>query len=174
MALDINGFVLTGGSDFSFGAAGAKIDSGGRVISPNYPAMHGSTIIDGSVVSEYPQNINSVTLNSGAWTGNTTFTAPVAGLYFVSTAHIVNGSGNNTVATDIKYGYIGIIKNGAVYGFNCWYTNDAWTPSLFQTMVQLAVGDTIQISVNTAPSPAGNSPGMYRSNHNSTTITLIG
>jgi hypothetical protein len=174
MSLDINSFVVAGGSELVLGASGTKLDSGGRVVIPNNPALSGMTAIDGTVVSEYPQQVNSTVVNTGAWTGNTTFTAPVAGLYFVSSAMITNGTGNNTVATTIQSIYVGIVKNGVLYAFMNYHTNDGWSPALLQTLVYLAVGDTIKIAVNTAPCTVGTSAGMYRSNHNSLVITLIG
>lgn len=174
MPLNINGYSIGGGTDFTIGASGTKVDSGGRIVVPNNPAYSGSTIIDGTVVNEFPQQVNSAFVNTGEWTSNTTFTAAVAGLYFVSSAHIMNSTGDNTTATNIAPNYVAVVKNGAVYAFNSSQTNDAWTPTLLQTLVYLNVGDTIQIAVNKAPGPVGASSGMYRSNHNSLAITLIG
>lgn len=174
MSLNINGYALTGGTDFTIGASGTKVDSGGCIVIPNNPNYSGSTIISGTVANEYPQQVNSAVLNSGEWTSNTTFTASITGLYFVSAAHIMNSTGDTTTATNYQYAYVAVVKNGAVYAFTSTQTNDAWTPTLLQTLVYLNSGDTIQIAVNAAPGPAGTSAGMYRSNHNSLVITLIG
>ena len=174
MAPNIIGYVLGGGTDFTIGIAGTKIDSGGRIVIPNNPAVSGYTNISGTVANEYPQQVNSLMVNSGEWTGNTLFTATVSGLYFVSAAHIMNGTGDNSTATNYTYGYVSVVKNGVTYAFNSVQSNDAWTPSLLQTLVYLVVGDTIRIAVNTAPSPSGTSAGMYRANHNNLVITLIG
>lgn len=174
MALDINGFTLSKSTNFLIGASGTNIDSGGRIVIPNNPAASGTTAVSGSAANQYPQVINSMTVNSGAWTGNTTFTAPVAGLYFVSTAVIINGTGDTATPTNIYNAYLGVVKNGALYGYGSSQTNDSWSPMLFQTLIYLNVGDTVAIAVNASPIPVGNSPGFYQSNHGSLAITLIG
>lgn len=174
MALNINGFALTKGTDFAIGASGTLIDSGGRIVIPNNPNVAGTTSVAGSAANQYPQVINSMQVNSGAWTSNTTFTAPVAGLYFVSSAVIINSTGDTATPTNIQNSYTSVIKNGAVYGFGSTQTNDAWSPTLYQTLIYLAVGDTVAIAINAAPGPTGSSAGFYQSNHGSLVVTLIG
>lgn len=174
MALDINGYSLAKGTDFTIGGTGTKIDSGGRIVIPANTNVSGTNLTSGTAARQNPQVINTMTVNSGAWTGNTTFTAPVAGLYFISSAMIVNSTGDNTTATNTQTTYFGVLKNGGIHSFGYVNTADGWTPVMHQTMAYLAVGDQITIAINASPLTVGTGAGYYQNNHGNLVITLIG
>jgi len=168
MAVNINGYDLSNNSGLAFGTSTSKINTNGQLISPASPIVFGSKNTgSGAVVSQYPWSVNSTTVNvNTVWTSNTTYTCPVAGVYYAAWSGICQGGAWN--------GYGGLVKNGGLTGYWAWSTNDAWDTCNFQVILGCSAGDTLAWAVNIAPSPVGASPGAYDSNHNMMTIWLIG
>jgi hypothetical protein len=166
MTLDINGYQLTNNSGLVFGNSTAKVSTGGFLQSNTTPMMFGART-DTGVVASYPWVVNSTTVNTGAWTSNTTWTCPVAGIYCICITLICGtGAGNQN-------GYYAVIVNGAntYFGYNA--VTDPWDTFTFRVLYKLAVNDTVRWAVNTAPGPVG-SAGAYGSNHNMASIWFVG
>jgi hypothetical protein len=109
------------------------------------------------------------------------FTATVAGYYFVSYDGIHNG-GQNIPAAHNTYGYGGWAKNGALSYYNHWnVSTSAWNQGGAFAIFSLAVGDTVALFINRAPTPlseagatGGYNYGLYPSQHGSLFAILIG
>jgi hypothetical protein len=163
MPLDINGFQLTSNSGLALGGT-AKVSTGGFLQSNATPMMFGCRTGVGAS-STYPWPINSTTVNSGAWTSNTTWTCPVAGIYCINLTLIYGTNAN---------GYTGVIVNGGLTYFGYSGVPDIWDTFTFQVLYKLAVNDTVSWAVNTAPAPASGAGGAYGDNHNMASIWFVG
>lgn len=166
MALNINGYNLSDSSGLVLGASTSKIDSSGRVLVPNLPAMFGAKTGSASSANQYPWAINSTTVNVNSCWNGTVFTCPVAGLYFMSLGFIFAPTGG---------GYFGPVKNGALQYFG--YSNcqtDVWDTVNFSSIIECSAGDTLSWAMNVAPAPVGGAAGAYGDNHNMSTIWFIG
>lgn len=178
MAIDINGYTLSSSSGLVLGSSSSKIRSSGAVgapYAPYTPSVFGSQTNYGGQHPQYPWQIDSTSLNAGTvWTGNTTFTCPVAGAYYTSWGGICYGT-DSGYATSTYAGYGGLVKNGVLQGFFHWNTNDYWETVNYNRVVTCAAGDTLSWAINIAPSPVGTSGiGAYGSYHNMSTIWFIG
>lgn len=176
MALNINGYTLSNNSGLVFGSSGTKFDTSGRLIAPNMPGFFGSKTGTGSEVRQYPWVINSTTLNINTCYNTSTgyFTCPVTGLYYTSWNGITGGSGSAT-ATTTASGYIGLVKNGVLQHYTHWNTNDVWDGQNLESILYCNAGDTIAWATHISPAPDnGSGRGAYGSNHNMSTIWLIG
>ena len=166
MALNINGYNLSNSGGLVLGSSTSKIDSSGRVLVPNLPAMFGAKTGVG-VANQYPWTINSTSVNvNSCWNGNT-FTCPIAGLYFMSLGFIFYATGG---------GYFGPVKNGSLqyFGYSNCHT-DGWDTVNFSSIIECSAGDTLSWAVNVAPAPvAGGGIGAYGENHNMSTIWFLG
>jgi hypothetical protein len=165
MPINLNGYELTNNNGLTFGGTSAKVSTGGFLQSNSTPMMFGCRTGVGTQAI-YPWPVNSTTVNTGAWTDNTTWTAPVAGIYCINITLICGVGGN---------GYIATIINGANSYFGYWNSNDTWDTFTFQVLYKLAVNDTVRWAVNAAPGPAASSTyGAYGDNHNMACIWLVG
>lgn len=176
MAVNINGYQLANSDGLTFGSSSTKLDASGRFINPNMPGFFGSKTSTATQNRQYPWLINSTTLNiNTCWNTSTgVFTCPIAGLYYTSWNGICYG-GSSTTATSTRSGYVGLIRNGVLYNFTHWNTNDVWDTQNIQAIISCASGDTLAWSVNIAPGPVGSTDaGAYGSNHNMSTIWFIG
>lgn len=165
MPVDINGFQLTNSSGLVLGGT-AKVSTGGFLQSNATPMMFGSRTGSGAATSVYPWPINSTTVNTGAWTSNTTWTCPVAGIYCINITLICGNGG--------QAGYVGVIVNGANTYFGYYGCPDQWDTFTFQVLYKLAVNDTVAWAVNAAPAPASGQAGAYGDNHNMACIWFVG
>lgn len=165
MPVDINGFQLTNSSGLVLGG-NARVSTGGFLQSNTTPMMFGARTDSATVISSYPWVINSTTVNTGAWTSNTTWTCPVAGIYCINLTLICGNGG--------AAGYVGVIINGANTYFGYYGCPDQWDTFTFQVLYKLAVSDTVAWAVNTAPAPASGGAGAYASNHNMASIWFVG
>lgn len=176
MPININGYNLSDSGGLALGSSSSRIRSSGAIgapLVPLNPGVFGSKIGIG-VQSQYPWVLNSSSFNTGTvWTGNTTFTCPVAGAYYTSWGGICLGT-NSTTPTTTLSGYGGVVKNGVLQGFFHWNTNDYWDTVNYNKIVICAAGDTLTWAINIAPSPVGSSSGAYGDNHNMSTIWFIG
>jgi hypothetical protein len=168
MAININGYNLSDSSGLVLGSSTSKIDSSGRVLVPNLPAMFGSKLGVGTA-AQYPWAINSTTINVNSCWNGTVFTCPVAGLYFMSLGLLYSGAGAGGGG-----GYFGPVKNGVLQYFgysNC--STDYWDTVNFSSIIACNAGDTLSWAVNVAPAPVGGG-GAYGDNHNMSTIWFLG
>jgi hypothetical protein len=170
MGIDLNGVPLTNdATGLALGTSGTKVvaaNYGVRV--PKLPGMHGQATLGGPY-KNYPFAINDVNLNIGAYWSTSTymFTCPVAGIYYISYGGIV---GSGAVA-----GYISLIVNGGVQYYGYRDTTNIWELFHLEVMFKLAAGDTVAWAMNKAPGAENASTfGAYTSQHNASTIWLIG
>ena len=168
MPLDINGYQLTNNSGLVFGNSTAKVSTGGFLQSNTTPMMFGARTDSGSVIQVYPWTVNSTTVNTGAWSSNTTWTCPVAGIYCICLTVI---SGTGPVGA---YGYNAVIVNGANTYFGYYNVTDVWDTFTFRVLYKLAVNDTVRWAINASPGPVGNGSGAYAANHNMASIWFVG
>jgi hypothetical protein len=173
MALNINGYNLSDSSGLVFGASTTKIGTTGRLTSPATPIVFGSRTNFGGAQNQYPWDLNSTLVNVNSCWNGTVFTCPVAGAYFTAWGGICLG-GQSTTATSSLSGYGGLVKNGSLYNFFHWNTNDIWDTVNFMSVVSCAAGDSLSWAINVSPSSVGSSSGAYGSNHNMSTIWLVG
>jgi hypothetical protein len=166
MPVDINGFQLTNSSGLGIGST-AKVSAGGFLQSNATPMMFGART-DTGLIASYPWVVNATTVNTGAWTSNTTWTCPVAGIYCICITLI---SGTGSVGS---YGYNAVIINGALAYYGYYNVGDVWDTFTFRVLYKLALNDTVRWAANTAPGPVGNGSGSYGSNHNMASIWLVG
>jgi hypothetical protein len=174
MPVDINGYALSNsGGDLLLGASTSKIIAANYGIKdPTLPAMFGS-VTDGSATYKvYPWPINDVVVNNGSsWSVSTfRFTAPVAGIYYTSFAGITG------VGTSGSFGgYYALIVNGVNNYFGYRGDLSLWELLHIEMQIKLAAGDTVGWAMNITPAPdSGTTGGAYRSNHNHSTIWLVG
>lgn len=174
MPVNINGYALSNSSgDLSFGVSGTKVIVANYGIKdPMLPGMLGSATAGGAY-NVYPYPVNDVNLNVGSpWSTSTyRFTAPVAGIYYTSYSGIC-GLGS----TAASYAYYGVIVNGVNTAFSYRDTNNTWELHHIELMLKLAAGDTVAWAMNAAPGSVSGVPsaGAYQSNHNTSTIWLVG
>ena len=173
MPVNINGYNLSNDAGgLVLGASASRIAAANYGIKdPMLPGMLGAATAGGAY-KVYPFPVNDVNLNLGSpWNTSTfRFTAPVAGIYFISYSGIV-GDGTATQTN----GYNAIIINGGNWYFSYRDTISIWELQHLVGMVKLAAGDTIAWAFNVAPAPAtGSAGGAYQSNHNTCTIWLVG
>ena len=173
MPVNINGYALSNASGLKFDASNTKIVTATYGISdPALPGMQGSAMGGSSTYKVYPFPVNSVDFNNGSpWNASAfRFTAPVAGIYYISYGGIV---GNGT-ATQMN-GYFAIIINGVNNYWGYKDTISLWELMHTELLFKLAAGDTVAWAMNIAPGPdSGNVSGGYQSNHNVETIWLVG
>jgi len=171
--ININGYALSNSAGLSFGVSGTKVVAPSHgIFDPMLPGMLGSVTDASAVYKVYPFPVNDVNLNIGSpWSTSTfRFTAPVAGIYYISYSGI---TGDGTITGGA--GYYAVIINGV----NTYYTyrdsNSLWILHHSEVMINLAAGDTVAWAMNLAPGPASAATtGAYRTNHNACTIWLVG
>jgi hypothetical protein len=170
--VDINGYNLSNAGGIALGASGSKILAANYGIKdPALPGMMGSATANGPF-KVYPFPVNDMDLNNGSpWSVSTfRFTAPVAGIYYTSFSGIV-GDGSATQTSQ----YNAIIVNGINQYFSYRDTISIWELHHIEMMMNLAAGDWVSWAMNTAPGPTtANTGGAYQSNHNISTIWLVG
>jgi hypothetical protein len=176
MPVNINGYNLSNSTGkLAFGASSTTIAPTSYGVSdPALPGMYGSCTDGVATYKCYPYPINALNFNNGSpWSTSTfRFTCPVAGIYLVSYAGIVG----NGAASPVNGCYPGgVIKNGALL-YHCYKgDNCLWLTQHSEVLVKCAAGDTLAWAHNIAPAPAGaGTEGAYRSNHNHSTIFLVG
>ncbi len=172
MPINIAGYALSNNAGLALGASASRIiASNYGVKDPSLPGFMGAAMAGGGY-KVHPFPVNDVNPNIGSvWSTSTyRFTAPVAGIYYISYSGIVgDGTGNNT------YGYFGLIVNGAAAYYSYKDTVALWELHHQEMMINLAAGDTVSWSMNAAPGPdSGNVCGGYQINHNTCTIWLVG
>jgi hypothetical protein len=166
MPLDLNGYQLTSSSGLVFGGSNAKVSTGGVLQSNSTPMMFGARTGGATTYNVYPWPVNSTTINTGAWTSNTTWTCPVAGIYCINISLICGNGG--------QAGYVGVIVNGGLTYFGYYGCPDQWDTFTFQVLYKLAVSDTVAWAVNAAPAPASGQNGAYGDNHHMACIWFVG
>jgi hypothetical protein len=173
MPVNINGYTLSEAAGLTFGTSGTKIVAANYGIrDPMLPGMLGSATDGSATYKVYPYPVNDVNINIGScWSGSTfRFTAPVAGIYYVSYSGIV-GDGTPTQTA----GYYAVIVNGANTYWGYKDTVSIWELMHIEILFKLAAGDTVSWAMNASPGPVSGYPGgAYRSNHNTCTIWLVG
>jgi hypothetical protein len=173
MSLDINGYAIANNAGLAFGASGTKVVAPNHgIFDPILPGMLGSVTDALATYKVYPYPVNSVNLNIGSpWSTSTfRFTAPVAGIYYISFSGI---TGDGTITGGAAY--YAVIINGVNTYFTYRDSNSLWTLHHSEVMINLAAGDTVAWAMNFAPGPASAAAaGAYRSNHNVNTIWLVG
>jgi len=173
MPINFSGYNLSNavGQGLALGTSASRITPGSYGVKvPTLPAMNGAAV-GGGTYKVYPFPVDSLDLNSGAWsTSLYRFTAPAPGLYYTSYGGIIgDGSGLSRPA------YYGIIVNGALKYFSYNDMVSTWMLHHLEMVLKLAQGDTVAWAMNTAPGPTNPSAGgAYQSNHNTCTIWFIG
>ena len=162
---------------------GITFNSLGYAVNSSLPGYSGYKDISGdeskiSPVTGWP--INNTKWNGGGLnTTNGVFTCPVAGYYAVGFNGISDGGGTDAVGNTV--GYMGFAKNGILDYFihvNKSTTN-AWQQAGGSSLFQCAVGDTLALFINRAPTLVGpatqaNNKGWYPHNHHAIWCVLVG
>lgn len=172
MPININGYALSNPDQLTFGASATKIHAATYGIKvPTLPAMCGSCTAGGTPYPIAPLPVNDANVNVGShWSTSTyRFTAPVAGVYYISYGGIV-GDG----ATTVVNGYFSILLNGAAAAYSYHHAAQSWDLHHLEVQLKMQAGDYVSWAMNAAPGPAGGVSGAYRSNHNVETIWLVG
>lgn len=131
-----------------------------------------------STVSGWPINIAKWN-GGGLNTTNGVFTCPVAGYYAVGFNGITNGGGTDPVGA--TPGFFGFAKNGVLtyYGHMNKSTTNAWQQGGGSSLFQCAVGDTLALFINRAPTRVNaatqtSNRGWYPHNHHAIWCVLVG
>lgn len=182
MSIDVGGFSLSNTGGIKFATANTTINANGMLLESLMPAVWGAKIGVGTQ-RQYPWAVANTTINNNnVWnTSSFVFTAPVAGIYYVCLNVISAGgatmgvSGADGTATSSSSGYNAIVINGGAYCYSHWNTNNSWDCQNIETLVRLAVGDTVAYSINISPGPdSGSGAGAWGDNHNMMAIWLLG
>ena len=172
MPLNVGGYNLSNASGaLAFGATGTRVNAASYGIrDPMLPGMLGSVTDGSSTYKCYPWPVNDTNLNIGSPWSAGRFTAPVAGIYYISFSGIV---GLGTVSAGA--GYFALIVNGVNYYWSYKDTVNTWELHHQEILFKLSAGDTVAWAMNITPGPdSGNAAGAYRTNHNTCTIWLVG
>lgn len=150
MAIDVNGISLgSDGSSFSLSKNSTtwmNVNPNGIITRPQIPYMKAKLSGQGTFVRGNPITFGVVWNNVGNCWNNSTgyFTCPRAGYYLMGMGGIGSGSGNGVVG----YGYIYLMKNGAVAHFSHWNTATYWEYVNLSGIINCAAGDTLSFQIN--------------------------
>lgn len=155
------------------------VDSSGRILTPARPAFsaRGSgswvDVADGAT-TVIQMSIADINVGSSYSTSTYEFTAPVAGLYYLSAIVYIRNNGGSSSDSG-TYGYIKLQKNGSnVAGFEAihGYLNngDADQTDTLSGLIQLAVNDTVRIVMQSA----GGGTSSFNRNNTSFHGYLVG
>jgi len=146
MGFDINGITLSSaaGTTLAMNSGATNwmaVNANGILSRPQTPYMWGTTSGQAAIYNAGGGNLLVIANeNIGSCWNNSTgvWTCPVAGYYMVAMGNIATGA----LQTN-SYGYIGVFKNGVLYGHNHWNFGGNWHYLSLSSIVAAAAGDTI-------------------------------
>jgi hypothetical protein len=163
--IGISGTISHSSGNFN---TGGNISVNGRITSTSIPAMYAFSTVATSITDNGVLTFQNAVVNNGSHynTGNSTFTAPVAGRYLVMAKILTN---NDSGAADCRIAINGVRQDVyAGYSFNAGVVSSHKQGHVYG-IVSLAANDTIQIRATGTVSFYGAGAG-----HSSLNIHLLG